>query len=213
MTPCGCQEPHVSRRIVLTGGPGAGKTAVLELVRQYFCEHLKVLPESAGILFGGGFPRGSGLGERQAAQRAIFFVQRELETAAESVGNPAIVLCDRGTVDGWAYWPGPEDLWRAVGTTRAAELARYAAVLHLKPPSQENGYNLANPVRIESADEAQLIDRRITAAWEGHPRRHVVESASDFLEKAMRALEILRDELPECCRSHVVPGIGVKAPG
>ena len=35
MTPCACETPHERRRIVLTGGSGAGKTAVLELVRLY----------------------------------------------------------------------------------------------------------------------------------------------------------------------------------
>ena len=34
MKECDCREPHERRRIVLTGGPGAGKSAVLELVRQ-----------------------------------------------------------------------------------------------------------------------------------------------------------------------------------
>ena len=35
--PCACVGPHPHKRIVLTGGPGAGKTAVLELVRRSFC--------------------------------------------------------------------------------------------------------------------------------------------------------------------------------
>jgi dephospho-CoA kinase len=52
---CDCSETHKTRRVVLTGGPGAGKTAVLELIRQDFCKHVKVLPESASILFGGDF--------------------------------------------------------------------------------------------------------------------------------------------------------------
>ena len=34
------------------------------------------------------------------------------------------VLCDRGTVDGAAYWPGPDDLWSAVVTTLSVELQR-----------------------------------------------------------------------------------------
>jgi hypothetical protein len=104
--PCKCTGPHVHTRMVLTGGPGGGKTAVLELVRQHFCEHVYVLHEAAGIVFGGGFPRASHDAGLRAAQRAIFYVQRELEAAAEAE-NPAIVLCDRATIDGAAYWPGP----------------------------------------------------------------------------------------------------------
>lgn len=57
---CACTELHPPRRIVLTGGPGAGKTAVLEMMRKTLCEHVVVVPESAGIVFGGGFPRGDG---------------------------------------------------------------------------------------------------------------------------------------------------------
>lgn len=207
MKACQCNAPHDRRRVVLTGGPGAGKTAVLELIRQSFCVHVKVLPEAAGIVFGGGFPRGEGAELRQAAQRAIFYVQRELETAADA-GNPAIVLCDRGTVDGAAYWPGPDDLWSSVGTTLEEQLGRYDAVIHLRTPSVETGYNQENPLRIESAREAATVDARIASAWDRHPRRFVVEAATDFLDKAARALHILRGEVPECCRRHVVPLLG-----
>src|SRR5688572_11982239 len=105
MIECTCADPHVRRRIVLTGGPGAGKTAALELIRQSLCKHLRILAEAAGILFGGGFPRGTLDSQRRAAQRAIYSVQRELESSVES-DDVAILLCDRGTVDAEAYWPG-----------------------------------------------------------------------------------------------------------
>jgi predicted ATPase len=212
METCECSEPHARRRIVLTGGPGAGKTAVLELIRQAFCSHVKVLAESAGIVFGGGFPRDTDVGTRRAGQRAIFFVQRELESAAESK-NPAIILCDRGTVDGAAYWPGPDDLWSSLGTTVEEELRRYDAVIHLRTPPLNHGYNHANPLRIESAAEAAAIDEKIATAWAEHPRRFLVEAAPDFLAKAARALELLRGEMPACCRKHVVPAIDYRSKG
>jgi predicted ATPase len=190
---------------VLTGGPGAGKTAVLELVHQSFCKHVKVLPEAAGIIFGGGFPRAAEGDVLRAAQRAIFYVQRELEAAADS-SDAAIVLCDRGTVDGMAYWPGPDDLFSAVGTTLEEQIRRYDAVIHLRTPSV--GYNHQNPLRIESQAQASAIDAHIAQVWAGHPRRFTIEAAPDFLTKAKRALEILRAEMPECCRSHgtLLPG-------
>ncbi len=201
-----CTEPHDRRLVVLTGGPGAGKTALLELVRQSFCAHVRVLPEAAGIVFGGGFPRSPVEGVARAGQRAIFHIQRELEAAA-AADDVAIVLCDRGTVDGSAYWPGAGDLWAAVGTTKARELERYDAVIHLRTPTLDGGYNHDNPLRIESAVEAALIDEKIAEAWTGHPRRHFVPAERDFLAKARRALALLRDELPECCRRHVVPAL------
>jgi predicted ATPase len=183
---------------VLTGGPGAGKTAVLELVRQEFCPHVLVLPEAAGIVFGGGFPRDGSLERRRSAQRAIFFVQRELESTGDT-DNAAIVLCDRGTVDGAAYWPGPDSFWSSVGTTFEHELNRYDAVVHLRTPSIDGGYNSENPLRTESATMAAEIDMRLLKIWEGHPRRFIVPPSEDFLEKAARTIEILRAEMPDCC--------------
>lgn len=202
MIDCGCTEHHSAKRIVLTGGPGAGKTAVLALVQHSLCKHLRVLPEAAGILFGGGFPRDDAPDARRAAQRAIYFVQRELE-AATAGSDAAIALCDRGTVDGAAYWPGPGALWDAVGSTVATELARYAAVLHLRTPAVDMGYDHSNPLRTESANEAHDIDARIAIAWANHPRRFEIAPASSFFAKAARAVEILHGELPDCCRRHL----------
>ena len=207
MVPCECAEAHERRRVVLTGGPGAGKTAVLELIRQSFCEHVKVLPEAAGVIFGGGFPREDDPECKRAAQRAIFYVQRELENAGDS-HNPTIVLCDRGTLDGLAYWPGAMDEFLAsVGTTLPEQLARYHAVIHLRTPAEDRGYNKQNPLRTESAAVAAEVDRRILQAWQSHPKRFVVESTSEFLDKAAQTLEILRGEMPDCCKRHVVPAI------
>jgi predicted ATPase len=205
MVTCECAETHDRRRIVLTGGPGAGKTALLELIRQSFCSHVKVLPESASVVFGGGFPREDDQACQRAAQRAIYYVQRELEVTGDN-HNPAIVLCDRGTLDGLAYWPAPsEDFWSAVSTTRQVEVDRYDAVIHLRTPAAEHGYNHENPLRTESPAAAADIDARILEAWQQHPRRFIVESSADFLEKVSKALEILRGELPECCQRHVIP--------
>jgi predicted ATPase len=199
---CKCTTVHEPRRVVLTGGPGAGKTATLEMIKHAFCDHVKVVPESASLVLGGGFPRIASAPGRVAAQRAIFFVQREMEVALESE-HPAILLCDRGTVDGAAYWPGPGDLWSSVGTTRAEQLARYHAVIHLRTPTAAGGYNRANPLRTESAAEAAALDARILEAWDGHPHRIVVPNASEFVIKAARVLELIRAELPECCQHHI----------
>lgn len=203
MVSCECSEVHQARRLVLTGGPGAGKTAVLEMVRRSLCQHVRVLPEAASIAFGGGFPRDEDSSCRRAAQRAIFHIQRELEVIGEA-HNPAIVLCDRGTIDGLAYWPGPAaEFWASTGATPASELRRYDAVLHLRTPAAEQGYNQQNPLRTESPTTAAEIDDRILDAWEHHPRRYLIEPAGDFLDKAARALEILRAEMPPCCALHL----------
>jgi predicted ATPase len=199
MSACACNLQHQRKRVVLTGGPGAGKTAVLELVRQSFCSHVRVLPEAAGIVFGGGFPREHSAGSLRAAQRAIFHIEVELEAAADD-GNAAIVLCDRGTVDSAAYWPGPGELWTDVGSTLEEQLRRYDTVIHLRTPASDRGYHNLNPLRLETAAQAAETDRRIEQLWSSHPRRFLVEAESDFVHKARRALDIIRAELPACCR-------------
>lgn len=204
-TPCGCtMTAHgPAARVVLTGGPGAGKTAVLEVVRQHLCEHVAVLPEAASIVFGGGFPRRSDELGRRAAQRTIFHVQVELERLAMEGGAAALVLCDRGVVDGSVYWPGdPDGYWRALGLTRAEAFARYRTVIHLRTPAAE-GYNHLNPVRTESAQDAMTLDERLLEAWEGHPRRFVIDRTESFLDKLAATLAALREELPACCRDHI----------
>jgi len=202
--PCECGAGHEQRRVVLTGGPGAGKTAVLELVRRALCEHVRVLPEAAGILFGGGFPRGASQQVRCASQRAIFYVQRELEATVHTA-DVAIALCDRGTVDALAYWPGPDDFWRAVGSTLQEQLARYHTVIHLRVPPADD-YNHRNPLRVETAAEAAAIDARIAAAWALHPRRFEIPATHDFLDKARRAIELIRADLPAGCLTRLRTG-------
>ena len=159
------------------------------------------------MVFGGGFPREDDAACRRAAQRAIYYLQRELEVVGDNP-NPAVVLCDRGTLDGLAYWPGSTDeFWTSLHTTLPTELARYDAVIHLRTPAADHGYNQQNPLRLESAAAAAAIDIRIAQAWELHPRRFVIESSSDFLDKAARAVELLRAQMPDCCKAHVVPAI------
>lgn len=207
--PCECKVfDHVPKLVVLTGGPGAGKTAVLETIRRYFCAHVHVLPEAASIVFGGGFPRLASVPVRCAAQRAIYAVQRELERAEIEARGAGVVLCDRGTIDGIAYWPLPEArFWADLRTSAEDELARYHAVIHLRSPSLASGYNHNNVLRIESATEAAAIDARIADAWSRHPRRVVVESDADFLKKLARAVAFVREEVPACCKGHRIPEI------
>jgi predicted ATPase len=196
---CGCNGAHgAAKRIVVTGGPGAGKTAVLELAVQALCSHVVVLPEAAGIVFGGGFPRGAGDGEARVAQRAIFHVQRELESLA-TLQTPAVVLCDRGTVDGSVYWRGDTDFFADVGTSHRQELERYDLVIHLHSPTSANGYNRRNPLRIETAEVAHELDSKILAAWADHPHRVVVDVHRRFIDKAAHVLDVIRAELPPCC--------------
>jgi predicted ATPase len=198
---CSCTLEHPPKLVVVTGGPGAGKTAVLEVAQRQLCRHVVVLPEAASILWRGQFPRHPTIPGRRAAQRAIVKLQVEMQRMTIEEGHAAMILCDRGTLDGLAYWPGTErEYFEDNATTKERELARYATVLHLQTPSAEHGY-ISSLYRIETAAEAAAIDARIGLAWTGHPRRFVVNSNDEFVAKLHRALDVIRAELPVCCRT------------
>lgn len=180
--------------IVLTGGPGAGKTAVLELAKKKFEGQLWTVQESANIIFSGGFPRLATLSGKKAAQRAVFYVQRELENLAGE--EATIALCDRGSLDGLAYWPETtESFFRELGLSREEEFKRYSSIIHLRCPTEGHGYNHQNPVRVEPAEEAHLIDQKIELAWRGHPRRFFIENNREFMAKAEETLHLISLEI------------------
>lgn len=191
-----------TKLIVITGGPGAGKTAVLEMTKKILIENATILPEAASIIFGGGFWRLPSLSAKTAAQRAIFHVQTEMENLVCEEQKWSMGLCDRGTLDGLAYWPRSEKLfWEMSNTTMEKELNKYYAVIHLRSPSDLFGYNHINPLRIESAAQSRSIDDKIANIWKNHPRYEVVMSSENFLTKAQEAIAIISKYQIACCNS------------
>jgi len=201
---CRCERVrHKPKLVVLTGGPGGGKTAVLEMARRYFCQHVVIAPEAASIVFGGGFPRSDSPKSLRAAQRAIFHVQKALERVALENSKTSVVLCDRGTLDGLAYWPGSrQSFLEEFEIDLEKELSRYSAVVHVEVPALAWGYE-RNRIRRESVSQARMIDQRIARAWRGHPRAMTVSAQAGFLDKLAYAIELLRGELPPCCQTHL----------
>lgn len=184
-------------RIVLTGGPGGGKTTAADLFRRELGDQLVVVPESATTLFAGGFPRVTDAEAQRSVQRAIFAVQRSLEDIQAATHPERVLLCDRGTVDGAAYWPdGTDGFFAEMGTTHEAELARYDAVLFFQSAAAA-GFRIegGNRYRVESNDEAVAIDERLQALWRPHPGFHLVPHNHSFLRKITSGLEVLRHVL------------------
>lgn len=180
-------------RIVLTGGPGGGKTTAADLFRREIGERVVVVPEAATLLFSGGFPRSTEIHARQSAQCAVYHVQRNLEDVQSALYPERILLCDRGTPDGAAYWPEEAaSFFEAVGSTEQAELARYDAAIFFESAAV-GGISIegGNPTRIESNEQALELDRRLRAIWSKHPRFVVVPHNPSFVKKVMFGLASL----------------------
>jgi predicted ATPase len=173
-------------RIVLTGGPGGGKTTAADLFRREIGDRVVIVPEAATMIFAGGFPRSREAHASQATQRAIYHVQRNLEDVQSALYPSRILLCDRGTVDGAAYWPDePHHFFDAVGTTLERELSRYDAVIFFETAAA------GNPVRNETTEEALKLDRRLRALWSQHRRFVFVPHNPSFFKKISFGLAVL----------------------
>lgn len=172
-------------RVVLTGGPGGGKTTAADLYRRELGEDVVVVPEAATLLYLGGFPRRGIKEVREATQRAVYYVQKNLEDAQSAQFKSRVLLCDRGTVDGAVYWPGkPEEFFSQLGTSLEEELGRYDAVIFFETAAV-GGISIegGNPVRVESLEEALILDAHLKKLWSNHSHFVFVPHNNSFLKK------------------------------
>jgi predicted ATPase len=183
-------------RIVLTGGPGGGKTTAADLFRREIGKKVVIVPETATMLFTGGFPRVGEPKARAATQRAIFHAQVALEDIQGALYPGRVLLCDRGTVDGAAFWPdeAPQGFFESLNTTLEKELERYDAVIFFESAavgdiSVEGG----NPVRNETNEEARQLDMRLRETWSKHPNFYFVPHSTSFFAKLQEGLRRLQE--------------------
>jgi predicted ATPase len=186
-------------RIVLTGGPGGGKTTAGDLFRREMGDRVVLVPEAATMVFTGGFPRVHVPGAVHAAQRAIYHVQRNLEDVQAAMYPERVLLCDRGTIDGAAYWPGDaRGFFKDLGTTMQAELKRYDAVIFFESAAVGGmGIEGGNPIRNESLEEAVALDHKLRRLWMKHPRFILVPHNPSFFKKISFALAVLEGIVSE----------------
>lgn len=187
------------RKLALTGGPSAGKTTLGQALLKQYSAEVAIVPEAASIVFSGGWPRRRTVNGIQHQQKAIYFLQRELEALISHESDDRLLVCDRGSIDGLAYWPGPgpgEDFLAAVDTSLDREYARYDWVIHLDT-APESYYDVTNPLRQETFEEAWALNEKIKTAWSQHPRRFVIGNSpgQSFIDKMHRALLVVRELL------------------
>ena len=185
----------MSRRIVLTGGPGAGKTVVAARIAAEQPDRFIVVPEAATQVYTMLQTRWDRLDHagRHDVQRRIYRLQREQEDRLAAEHPTKTLLLDRGTIDGAAYWPeGAEAYWHDLGTTHDVEIRRYDAVLLLQTSAALGLYDGedSNFCRFEDAEAAIASDNLLELLWRNHPRLTKVPAFHTLDEKiaAVRAL-------------------------
>ena len=189
-------------KIVLTGGPCAGKTTALARIVEHFSGmgyYVLTIPEAATLFSQSGvdfLTTNKKLfieSERQLMEFQLE-IENRLECIARQSEQPSLIVCDRGTMDIRAYMADEtwDSLLETMGKT-VVELrdARYAAVIHMATAAKgaELFYNLGNnAARKETPEQARAIDDRLMNAWTGHPHLRVVGNDCTFEEKINRVL-------------------------
>ena len=219
------------KRIVLTGGPCAGKTTALVRIIEHFSSlgyKVFTIPEVPTLYSQGGWNYLTK--NRQLyyeGERAILETQLALEDSfmrmAEVCTKPTLIICDRGTMDISAYMTPEmwEDITAKANTDSNSLRARYDAVLHMVSAADgaEQYYTTAtNAVRYEQMNEeglriARELDKKVIKAWTGHPRLRVINNNDDFNAKLNRVLMEISNvlELPKPIeeeRKYIVEVVG-----
>ena len=195
-------------KIVLTGGPAAGKTTLVSRILKEFKQDdgwkVITIPETATELISGfGIkPFGNCMSMLEFQDYVVedqLHKERLALKAAQVVPEPnVLILYDRALLDNKAYITDEEFeqvIGRFGGLTTETVLAKYDAVIHLVTCAKgaEFAYNLGNAARTESLDSAVEMDDKTLRAWSAHPNLRIVDNAVDFEKKIERAIrEIYR---------------------
>lgn len=196
------------RRIVITGGPCSGKTSCLKAVQEQLGDYVDIVPEVATILWKGGFPRPNVPAinwpheYRRLLQKAVLDLQQSIEEASQLIAQQAkktILICDRGVIDGAAYWPeGLEAYLKHFNLCLHTIQAQYDAVVHLESLATalpELFGTMNNPHRYESLAEAQARERATRQAWQNHPLRLFIHGNQPLDAKVTQVLTLIRSFL------------------
>ena len=192
-------RPEITK-IVITGGPCAGKTTAMSWIQNAFTARGYVVlfvPETATELISGGVAPWT-CGTNTDYQKCQIRLQMEKELlfrqAAETMAKEKIlIVCDRGAMDNKAYMSELEFscVLRELHYDEVALRDNYDAIFHLTTAAKgaEAFYTTANnTARTETPAQAAALDDKLIAAWTGHPHLRIIDNSTDFDEKMKRLI-------------------------
>jgi len=198
-------------KIVLTGGPCAGKSTAMSWIQNAFTERgyrVLFVPETATELITGGvapWTCGSNLDYQSCQMRLQIEKEKVFLSAAETMPDEKIlIVCDRGMMDNRAY-TSEADFGVILDRVQLNEVQirdSYDAVFHLMSAangapeiylkSKEN-----NPARTETVEQAVELDNKLISAWTGHPHLRVIDNSTGFENKMKRLISEIAGFLGE----------------
>ena len=187
-------------KIVLTGGPCAGKSTALDFLKtelEKVGENVLTLSECAtNLIKSGKTPENMG---SYAFHSLLFATQLESENklidVARSMNHDrVIIICDRGLLDNRAYVTSEEfkKYSAAHGYSEEKIRVRYDAVFHMVTAADgaEEDYNFeSNEIRSEDVAKAKWLDNEILSLWTGVNHLRIIDNSTDFNNKLSRLLQ------------------------
>lgn len=204
--------------VVLTGGPCAGKTTLMEKFRNevamipnvkvFFAKEAATFLKQSGINF-------VDAGSDDTFQRLI--VEQQLiaehnarvtaeKFAAKHKDYKVIIVCDRGIMDGEAYFDKKHEFLELLADfelTKKTVYKRYDMILFLRSAAvgaPEFYTTMDGTPRDETPEKAISLDSGVYNAWCDHPNFHAIENSFKFYEKLDIAVGL------------ILEAAGIKAP-
>ena len=189
-------------KIVLTGGPCAGKSTAMSWIQNAFTARgYKVLfiPETATELITGGvapWTCGSNLDYQCCQMRLQIEKEKVFLAAAKSMPEDKIlIVCDRGMMDNCAYMTDDdyEYVLNSIQMKKVEMRDSYDAVFHLVSaangaPDIYNKNKENNSARTETIEQAVALDNKLISAWTGHPHLRIIDNSTGFESKMKRLI-------------------------
>lgn len=196
-------------KIVITGGPCAGKSTAMSRLQDFFEQlgyAVLFIHETATELISGGvapWTCGTNIDYQKVQLKLQLEKEKAFEEAAGAMKKEKIlIVCDRGALDNKAYMPAQVFLsvLDEIGTNEVELRDNYDAVFHLVTAAKgaEEYYTTANNAsRTETPEQAAALDDKIINAWTGHPHFRVIDNSSDFDNKIKRLIAEIASFLGE----------------
>ena len=195
-------------KIVLTGGPGGGKTTVLPLCIECLLSagyDVLNIAEAATTVMDRGINFRDGVVDSLEFQRFLLKYQLFWEDAIMNTkyntNKPLVVLLDRSIIDGKAYinneqW---EKLKEEFGVNELDIFSRYDLVVHLVTAAYgaEHAYTCDNNKQRGEKDleAARRVEKNVRDAYYGHLNVRYVNNSTDFNEKMQRVINVIFEHL------------------
>ena len=196
-------------KIVITGGPCAGKTTAMSWIQSNFTKlgyTVLFVPETATELITGGvapWTCGSNVEYQKCQMKLQLEKEKIFEQGAASMSvEKVLIVCDRGALDNKAYMTDLDFscVLEAIGCNEVELRDNYDAVFHLVTAAKgaEKFYTTANnAARTETVEQAAALDDKLIAAWTGHPHLRIIDNATDFEDKLKRLIAEISSFLGE----------------